>query len=229
MNKNKRLYVLLPHRGLAAGKSRLAAVLADETRSALNRWLLVRTLQLAGTWLNDARRCVVVSGCAQALAVARDAGATALLEGAAEPGLNAALGHAAAHAVALGAQQLLVLPCDLPRLDSAALDAMLALRLADADVMIAPDRHGAGTNALLTNANWRDFAFGDDSYACHAARATQQGLRVARCMHAALAFDIDTMQDYAEWLSTDSDIPSFLRTPFPQGLSENARCIMRQQ
>ena len=47
MNKNKRLYVLLPHRGLAAGKSRLAAVLADETRNALNRWLLVRTLQVA--------------------------------------------------------------------------------------------------------------------------------------------------------------------------------------
>ena len=143
MNKNKYLHVIVPHRGVNAGKLRLATVLTNAGRARLNRWLLDRTLAAVGAWLGDTARCVVVSPCEVTLALARKAGATALPEQPAmvtTADLNAALAQAAAHTVTLGAQRLLILPCDLPRLDATALQALEAVPVADADVVIAPDR-----------------------------------------------------------------------------------------
>lgn len=202
MFKNKYLYVIVPHRGVNAGKSRLSAVLDDAARGALNRWLLARTLQTAGAWLGDTRRCIVVSPCEVTLALARKAGAVALPDAASTPDLNAALAHAAARAAASGAQRVLVLPCDLPRLDVAALDALTAVAVTDSDMVIAPDRHGDGTNALLVDARVREFAFGANSYARHLALGHARGVRAAACVHEALAFDLDTADDYCAWLRT---------------------------
>lgn len=212
MFKNKRLWVIVPHRGVNAGKSRLAAVLNEIARGKLNRWLLARTLQVVSTWLGSPQRCVVVSPCEVTLALARKAGAVALPEEASAHGLNAALAQAAAHAAALGAQRLLVLPCDLPCLDVAALQALDAVPVSGQDAVIAPDRHHQGTNALLVNAGVREFAFGDDSYARHLAQATARGSRSVACVHAALAFDLDTAEDFATW-SHSADVPQdFLAT-----------------
>ncbi len=199
----------MPHRGVAAGKSRLSAVMPDAARGELNRWLLARTLHIAAAWLGEAQRCMVVSPCAQTLALATDAGAMALPEQPSTPGLNIALAHAAATAATLGAQQVLVLPCDLPLLDCAALQAMTSLRVDGAEV-IAPDRHGSGTNALLVDAGVRDFAFGAGSYARHCALAAARGSRALACAHAALAFDLDTVEDFWQWQRSGGVMPSFL-------------------
>lgn len=212
MFKNKYLLVIVPHRGVNAGKSRLSAVLTDVARGKLNRWLLTRTIGVVSAWLGDAQRCVVVSPCEVTLALARKAGAIALPEQASTAGLNGALSQAAAHAASLGAECLLILPCDLPRLDVEALDFMHTTALWGKDSAIAPDRHFKGTNALLVNAGVREFAFGKDSLARHFALGEARGVRTFPCMHAALAFDLDTAKDFAEWINSDDAPHDFVAT-----------------
>ena len=219
MFEYKHLLVIVPHRGVNAGKSRLSPMLNDVARGRLNRWLLEHTLQVVSTWLNDAQRCVVVSPCEVTLALARKAGAIALREHsraqvpvATTRGLNAALSQAAAHAASLGAQRLLILPCDLPHLDAAALEAMATLPVCGKEVVIAADRHYEGTNALLVDASVRQFAIGKNSLARHIAQGEARGVRTFPCVNAALAFDLDTAEDFAEWMNSGDVPPDFLAT-----------------
>lgn len=211
----------MPHRGVNAGKSRLSGVLNDMARGKLNRWLLARTLSVVTAWLGNAQRCVVVSPCEVTLALARNAGAVALAEkpfigNALNAGvtgaLNAALTQAAIHAAALGAQRLLILPCDLPLLSVGALQAMQAPVVAGNEMVIAPDRQHQGTNALMVDAGMRDFTFGKGSYQRHLALGKMYGACTVPCLHAALAFDLDTADDFAEW-EKHNDVPrEFLAT-----------------
>jgi 2-phospho-L-lactate guanylyltransferase len=92
-----------------------------------------------------------------------------------------------------------VLPCDLPELDPQSLSALVnAAR--GADVTIAPDASGAGTNALVVPARASfEFRFGLDSFVRHRDAAAAQGLSVAVHRSLALAFDVDTPDDYARW------------------------------
>lgn len=224
MNKNKHLHVIVPHRGVNAGKSRLSAVLGDVARGRLNRWLLAHTLTVVSAWLADARRCIVASPCEVTLALARKAGAVALPEPATTPDLNAALARAAAHAAARGARRLLVLPCDLPRLDMAALEALSAVPAADSDVVIAPDRHHQGTNALLVDAGVREFSFGANSYARHLALGNARGVCAVACVHAALAFDLDTADDLEAWVRS-GDAPADFLAMLPRTASRRAAAV----
>ena len=208
MNKINNLHVVIPHRGVYAGKTRLRGVLSDAARSELNRWLLTRTLRVVNAWLTDMRRCVVVSPCASTRALARHAGANAVAERAL--GLNAALAEGVNDAARRGAQRVLLLPCDLPLLDERALDAMAALSHAALDVVLAPDQHGSGTNALLITATAREFAFGIDSLSRHQTMAHACGLRTALCKEPALAFDLDTEADFWMWLHSGAVTPPFL-------------------
>ena len=205
----------MPHRGVNAGKSRLSSVLSDVARGKLNRWLLARTLKVVHTWLDKPPCCMVVSPCEVTLALARKAGAVALPEQPSTAGLNDALSQAAAHAESLGAQRLLILPCDLPRLDVAALEAMqttAALGTLGTETVIAPDRHHEGTNALLVDARVRAFAFGRNSLARHIAQSDARRVRSFPCLNAALAFDLDTAEDFAEWTGSDDVPQEFLAT-----------------
>ena len=134
--------------------------------------------------------------------------------------MNAALAQAAAHAASLGAQRLLILPCDLPRLDVEALEMMQTTAAVGTEEVIAPDRHFKGTNALLVDASVRKFAFGKDSLARHLALGDARGARTFPCRHAALAFDLDTADDFAAWENSD-DVPqdflASLQRTAPQG------------
>jgi 2-phospho-L-lactate guanylyltransferase len=172
--------------------------------------LLARTIGVVAQWLGNAQHCVVVSPCEVTLALARKAGAIALAEQASTAGLNDALSQAAAHAAAFGAQRLLILPCDLPRVEEAALAALEAVPVADLDVVITPDRHYAGTNALLVESSVREFAFGAGSYAKHLALGNARGVRTVACVHEALAFDLDTAEDFAAWANSDDAPRDFL-------------------
>lgn len=101
-------------------------------------------------------------------------------------GLNAEL---AAVRSSLPATNLLVIHADLPLLAAADIAALLAT----SGIAIAPDRHGAGTNALALPADEKlPFAFGTDSFARHLAAAGTQANIVRRL---GLALDIDTPDD----------------------------------
>jgi 2-phospho-L-lactate guanylyltransferase len=80
------------------------------------------------------------------LAASLDPLAYPLSQDLARPGLNLALEDARAWAARQGAAGLLVISGDLPLLSPSDVRALVRR---DAPVVIAPDRHGLGTNALL--------------------------------------------------------------------------------
>jgi 2-phospho-L-lactate guanylyltransferase len=192
--------VVLPVRGIAEGKSRLAAALDAEARAQLNRQLLAHTLNALAEWRGDLSRCVVVSSCRETLATAGRVGAVALDEGPAARGLNAAAAHGAVYAGSRDARQALVLACDLPYLNADALTALAQAAESARHMVIAPDRHGTGTNALLASVEESsEFRFGERSCAAHLALAAERGWRAALCRRPELEFDLDTAEDLARW------------------------------
>jgi 2-phospho-L-lactate guanylyltransferase len=88
-------------------------------------------------------------------------------------------------------------PGDCPALDPAEVEALLTCH-PHAGVVIVPDRHGTGTNALrLTPPDAIEPAFGPGSFARHAVRGAVAGTTV-RIAHApSLELDVDTPGDLA--------------------------------
>ncbi len=65
-------------------------------------------------------------------------------------------------------------------------------------VVLVPDRHGSGTNALLlAPPNAIDFRFGEGSRAAHAAAAEAAGATYVE-LDGPLSFDLDTPEDLLE-------------------------------
>jgi 2-phospho-L-lactate/phosphoenolpyruvate guanylyltransferase len=99
-------------------------------------------------------------------------------------------------AVARGASRVLLVPGDCPALDAAEVDALLDE--AGPGVVIVPDRHGAGTNALLLDPpTVIGPAFGPGSFARHAALAKAAGVPVRVGRLPSLELDVDTPGDLA--------------------------------
>jgi 2-phospho-L-lactate guanylyltransferase len=79
---------------------------------------------------------------------------------------------------------------------------MLALA-ADSDrcVVIAPDRHGQGTNALLLRPpDVIDFQFGPRSAQMHARRALDAGAQLRWFRSDSICLDLDSPEDLALYL-----------------------------
>ena len=102
-------------------------------------------------------------------------------------GIDVALGR--------GAERVLLVPGDCPALDPSEVSALLAH---DAGVVIVPDRHGEGTNALLlAPPDVMEPAFGEGSFARHSARARAAGADLQVAEVRSLGLDIDTPDDLA--------------------------------
>jgi 2-phospho-L-lactate guanylyltransferase len=194
------LWVVMPVRGIAQGKSRLADTLDAVERARLNRWFLQNTLRVIGAWQGSLGRCIVVSACARTLAIAARAGAIALREPRPGRGLNGAVAAAAAYALRRGCRRLVVTACDLPRLSVEALDALTERPWSRARLALATDVAGTGTNALHLASRARfSFAFGAESRARHVLAARARGWTYAVATHPGLSLDIDRGNDLRSW------------------------------
>jgi len=198
-----KLWTIVPVRGLAAGKSRLAPVLNRAQRIALNRELLERTLAITSEWSGAPQHTIVVSPCARTLALAQKAGAVTVSEGRRAVGLNRAVRLGSARAATQGATHVLVLPCDLPHVSTATLRALVHAAGRGRRVVLAPDKAGTGTNAVLVGIGTGfEFAFGPGSLMAHQAAAAYAGLTASLMQHDELQFDLDTPDDFARWKRT---------------------------
>jgi 2-phospho-L-lactate/phosphoenolpyruvate guanylyltransferase len=113
-----------------------------------------------------------------------------------EVGQSAAALRGVRTVVARGAQRVLLVPGDCPALDPGEVDALLAS--AAPGVVIVPDRHGSGTNALLLDPpTVLTPAFGPGSFARHAALADAAGATVRVGRLPSLELDVDTPGDLA--------------------------------
>ncbi len=193
------LWVLIPVKPFREGKSRLAAVLNPEERERLNRWLLQHVLQTLRQ-VPGLLHILVISRDPGVLALARREGAQTLQESSATT-LNATLRRAVTFLRGRGMQRALILPADLPHLTPEDVEALLdALNRRPAEdtplLVIAPDRHHMGTNALaLDPVENHEFAFGPGSFYKHIAAARQAGRFVHVVERPGLAYDLDQPED----------------------------------
>lgn len=180
-------WAIVPAKPFSQAKSRLAPSLGIEERRSMARRLLERTLTVLRESAN-LEHILLVSRDPDALAVATLLGAEGLEEEG--EGLNEALTFAARHAVARGAERILVLHSDLPMLEAADIAALIDAGLT-AEVVIAHDRHAVGTNALLSPPFAFPYAFGQQSFAAHMALASEAGYSPAVIARPGLALDVD--------------------------------------
>jgi 2-phospho-L-lactate guanylyltransferase len=188
--------IIVPHRGLAVAKTRLAPVLDDGEREALARRLLEQVLAVAHEACGD----VVVITPSEALEpLVATAGARLVVQRGL--GLNAGLEQARLEAIADGVTTLLILHGDLPNLGADDIAALLEEVPPSGGVAIAPDRAGTGTNGLaLRPPDAIGFRFGVGSHAAHLAAAEEAGVTLVEVHRPGLAFDLDTPADLARWI-----------------------------
>jgi 2-phospho-L-lactate/phosphoenolpyruvate guanylyltransferase len=188
------LWAIVPVKPLRRGKSRLAGALTEDERAELNRLLLERTLNTLAD-LKEVEQVLVVSRDPSALAIARDHGARTVQEDGA-PHLNTALKRATVVAQVYASRGVLVLPADLPLLTRDDVAALLERATNPPVVVIAPDRHEKGTNALLLSpANLIEYDFGGESFKRHCERARRAGARLEIVSLPSLGLDLDLPED----------------------------------
>ena len=185
-----------PVKSLEHGKSRLSEKLGLDDRIRLTYESLrhiVHALQRVGR----VREIVIISRDPQVTEWASQWHVTHVSEE--QRGLNEALREA--RQLFTQAEAILVLPSDLAALSVADVTGMIeAADAANARraVVIAPDRHGQGTNALLLRPpDVIDFAFGNDSATRHAEAARAIGLTPIFFKSDSISLDLDSPEDYA--------------------------------
>jgi 2-phospho-L-lactate/phosphoenolpyruvate guanylyltransferase len=179
-----RTAAILPVKSFGRAKQRLGGGFPDRPRLA--RAMLGDVLEALGRVAGLDDLIVVTAETVEGALVVPDP---------VEAGQSAAAQLGIAAALERGAERVLLVPGDCPALDPAEIATLLAH---DAGVVIVPDRHGAGTNALLlTPPDAIAPAFGPGSFARHAARARAAGARVKVCELRSLGLDVDTADDLA--------------------------------
>jgi 2-phospho-L-lactate guanylyltransferase len=187
-------WAIVPVKPLRRAKSRLAGVLSDKERASLSQYLLTHTLRVLKE-IPEIEQTLVVSRDSHALGLARKEGARTLTEHGA-PELNQALARATMVAKDYGASGVLVLPADLPLLSIEDVHVLIEAAAEPPVVVLVPDRHEQGTNALLVHPlGLIAYEFGPDSFRRHQARAEELGARVEIRTIPSLGLDLDLPED----------------------------------
>jgi 2-phospho-L-lactate guanylyltransferase len=184
---------IVPVKGLGSAKSRLS-----ETLDVANRRQLV--LAMLADVLMNLRRCESV-GRVVVVTDDREARHRATAEGAEVVPDEGAVSHsqAALRGIAAAAHptdRVFLAPGDCPLVTVEDLDALLSTP--QPAVVVVPDRHGSGTNALLLDPpDAIEPSFGPDSLRRHLALASAAGVDGISLVVPSLALDIDTADDLA--------------------------------
>ncbi len=204
---SERIVAVVPVRSLRHGKTRLSPVLGKVARETLLRGIADRVVTAA---VDSGRieTILVVSPEAETLDWAAGFGpaVVAMPQPEHRAGLNGAIDAGRAWALDHGASALVSLFADLPLIMP---DDIRGLVDRTEPVVLGPDRRGEGTNALLLRLAERGpefrFAFGDGSLVKHLDEARR--LRLNAAMHEApgIAFDLDTPDDWSDFLEVTTD------------------------
>ena len=182
-----RTLAVLPVKSFGLAKQRLGAAVGADERRALARAMVGDVLEALSR----------VPGLDGVIVVTAEADlpldGVEVVHDPAEAGQSAAAALGIDAALARGAERVLLVPGDCPALDADEVGALLADPAAG--VVIVPDRHGTGTNALLLAPPTAIApAFGPGSLARHVALAGDDA-RVAELP--SLGLDVDTPGDLA--------------------------------
>jgi 2-phospho-L-lactate/phosphoenolpyruvate guanylyltransferase len=187
--------ILVPVKDLSKAKQRLSAVLNAEERFELARAMCRDVLETLANW-NKRPAVAVVTGDAFARDLARQFGFDVIADDE-NAGESDAIEMATAVCLERGESNTLVLPADIPLIESAELEKILEAA-PEAGAVLVPDAARRGTNAAWrAPGNLFSLRFGNDSFLPHLSAAKATGLECIVLDLPSIARDIDRPEDLA--------------------------------
>jgi 2-phospho-L-lactate/phosphoenolpyruvate guanylyltransferase len=188
-------FAILPIKNLDQAKQRLSPALDPRPRRSLVEAMFSDTL-VALRRAKALSGVLVISSDSRAQRIAEGYGATVLTD--ANSGHNDAALIGLRRAGELSAGRALLLPADCPLIEPAELDQLAQWTMPERGVLVVPDRHGTGTNALvLRPPDAMEPSFGEGSHARHLGNARAAGIHAETVELPSLALDLDTPDDLA--------------------------------
>jgi 2-phospho-L-lactate guanylyltransferase len=193
---------LVPAKPLSLAKTRLRPALVDVDRAAIAHAMFEDVL-VALLSASRVDRVLVVTADARLSAYARAVGAGVVDEGAPR-GLNGAVALGTTVAVRQGASAVVVVLSDVPLLQSADIDELIA-RTPRPGIGVVPSKEGTGTNAIVHQPGGIvPPCFGGRSLERHASTAERRHVACTIWRNARIAFDIDVPEDLTAFVSSES-------------------------
>ncbi len=200
MSESRRLWAVVPIKGFARPKQRLASVLTPDERRALAE-VMLDDVMAALAAASGLAGIVIVSGDDRVGGIARRAGARWLGERPAA-GQSGAVRLAAAALVREGAEGMIAIPADVPLASARDIEAILAAHGRAPAATLVPALGEGGTNALAASPpDALALHFGHDSFAAHRRAARDAGIEPLVLSLPGLALDIDRPGDLANFLA----------------------------
>jgi 2-phospho-L-lactate guanylyltransferase len=185
--------ILVPVKNLSGAKQRLAALFDQSTRTELAQAMLFDVLETLGTW-TDRPKVAIVSSDLFAVQLA-DQFHFSVIPDNVNRSQTDAIEMATRYCEAQGVDSTLVIPGDIPLIQSWELEKILQSAPIEGSVLVRAE-DGRGTNAI-----WRRPAglfparFGNDSFAPHHAAAQATGKPCVVLSLPGIALDIDNPSD----------------------------------
>lgn len=188
------LVAVIPVKELSRGKARLTPLLSAEERYLLCKTMLEDVLTVVAACPLFERKLVITAD-VEAAAIARQYGVEVIRE-AQQVRHSRSVEAAAVHCREGGAEAMLTVPLDVPRMTANDLQRIVTQGPIPSGVVLAPSHDALGTNALFVRPPEAiPFRFGYDSFRAHREEAEAKGLPYVVCELPNLELDIDEIDD----------------------------------
>jgi 2-phospho-L-lactate guanylyltransferase len=195
--------ILVPIKNTASAKQRLASVLDQPLRTELAQAMLTDVLTTLYRW-KDRPKVGVVTSDPYATRLATEY-QFEVIPDPDNPGETSAIEMATRLCVERGEESTVVIPADIPLIESWELEEIYKHAPAEGSVLV-PAGDGRGTNAALRRpANLFPLSFGNDSFKPHRAVAQATGTPCVVLYLPGIAVDVDNPPDLQQLLSLPGD------------------------
>jgi len=191
--------ILVPIKNTASAKQRLASVLDQPARTQLAQAMLTDVLTTLHGWKNRPKVGIVTSD-PYTMKLAAEYHFEVIPDPD-NPGETGAIEMATRVCMERGEDSTLVIPADIPLIESWELEEIYKHAPAEGSVLV-PAGDGRGTNAAFRRpANLFPLRFGNDSFKPHHAAAQATGKRCVVLNLPGIAVDVDSPSDLRQLLS----------------------------
>jgi 2-phospho-L-lactate guanylyltransferase len=195
--------ILVPIKNTASAKQRLASILDQPARTQLAQAMFTDVLETLHKW-KDRPKVGIVTGDPYAVKLAAEYHFE-IIPDPDNPGETGAIEMATRVCVDRGEESTLVIPGDIPLIQSWELEEIYKHAPTEGSVLV-PAGDGRGTNAALRRpANLFPLRFGNDSYKPHHAAARATGKPCIVLNLPGIAVDVDNPSDLQQLLSLPGD------------------------